>query len=303
MPNAFNTSQSTIIDQDNRNMAASSSPGSMSSNLNAIWAAIDAGSIGITSSAADVDSLAKGGGAFTWDSVNYPGTSLAFGWTASRFHNGYQNVAVAAGSVTLAASSTNYVELDRNGTVYTNSSGFTPGRLPLYQIVTSGSGFSVATITSVKSLLTLIGPAGINGTLLSTAAATKTIEKDTGATISATTSFLVQSPNVACTLTAARFVNSTAVAANNTNYWSFSVVNKGSGAGSTNMLNTGAGSTTQATGGISLTAYDTASLPLNASTGATACNPSDCLLITLAATGSPTALTLGELALDFQFTA
>lgn len=50
---------------------------------------------------------------------------------------------IANGTVSLTGSTTNYVEATRFGVVSANTSGFTPGRIPLYQIVT-GSG----TVTS-----------------------------------------------------------------------------------------------------------------------------------------------------------
>jgi hypothetical protein len=45
--------------------------------------------------------------------------------------------------VTLSASTTNYIEADRSGTVTKNTTGFTPGRIPLYIAVTNAT-----TITS-----------------------------------------------------------------------------------------------------------------------------------------------------------
>lgn len=50
---------------------------------------------------------------------------------------------ISNGSVALTGSTTNYVEATRFGVVSVNQTGFTPGRIPLYQIVT-GSG----TVTS-----------------------------------------------------------------------------------------------------------------------------------------------------------
>lgn len=50
---------------------------------------------------------------------------------------------IANGTVTLTASVTNYVEADRTGTVSVNTTAFTAGRTPLYQIVTGS-----ATVTS-----------------------------------------------------------------------------------------------------------------------------------------------------------
>lgn len=46
---------------------------------------------------------------------------------------------IANGSVVLTASQTNYLEATRFGVVSANIVGFTPGRIPLYQIVTGGS--------------------------------------------------------------------------------------------------------------------------------------------------------------------
>lgn len=45
--------------------------------------------------------------------------------------------------ITLSASTTNYIEADRSGTVTKNTTGFTPGRIPLYTAVTNAT-----TITS-----------------------------------------------------------------------------------------------------------------------------------------------------------
>jgi hypothetical protein len=50
---------------------------------------------------------------------------------------------VANGSLSLSASTTNYVEATRAGVVSSNATGFTPGRIPLYQVVTGA-----ATVTS-----------------------------------------------------------------------------------------------------------------------------------------------------------
>lgn len=46
---------------------------------------------------------------------------------------------IANGQVALTASSTNYVEADRTGAVTANTTGFTAGRLPLYEVVTNAS--------------------------------------------------------------------------------------------------------------------------------------------------------------------
>jgi hypothetical protein len=46
---------------------------------------------------------------------------------------------IANGTVALTASATNYVEADRAGVVSKNTTGFTAGRTPLYEIVTGAS--------------------------------------------------------------------------------------------------------------------------------------------------------------------
>lgn len=62
---------------------------------------------------------------------------------------------VANGTVSLTASATNYVEADPvDGTVSANATGFTPGRLPLYEVATGAS-----TVTSYTDLRILGGSA------------------------------------------------------------------------------------------------------------------------------------------------
>jgi hypothetical protein len=300
---ALSVAAAAIVDRDNRNMYASTDPGPMSALLNAIFAAIDAGSIGITSTAADIDSLALGGGACTVDeTTSPPNTSLNFSWLAGRINNGTSVVSVAGGTIGLAANTTNFIQVNRAGTVSSNTSGFTAGYLPLYVVVTGSSYWS--TWTSAKALLTLIGLGAIAGQNLTTAAATKEIGKGLGASLSATTSFLVQSPNTAATLLAARLVNSTAVATNGSSYWTFSLANLGpAGTGSTAMLS-GAGnnSTNSGAGGVAIAANVKTALALSGTSGNLNTAAGDALLFTATATGSPTALTLGDLMLDFGFT-
>jgi hypothetical protein len=55
------------------------------------------------------------------------------------------STAIANGSVTLSASTTNYVEATRAGVVSKNTTGFTPGAVALYKIVTG-----TATVTSYE---------------------------------------------------------------------------------------------------------------------------------------------------------
>ncbi len=50
---------------------------------------------------------------------------------------------VSDGTLALATSTTNYVEVSRAGVVSSNNTGFTAGRIPLYQLTTDGSSITV----------------------------------------------------------------------------------------------------------------------------------------------------------------
>lgn len=50
--------------------------------------------------------------------------------------------AIANGTIALTASTTNFIEADRSGTVFKVTGAFTPGRIPLYSVVTGGSTIS-----------------------------------------------------------------------------------------------------------------------------------------------------------------
>jgi hypothetical protein len=78
--------------------------------------------------------MLTGGGSFARD----PDTTTALTWGylgGMLFVDGVWTT-VAAGTVTLTISTTNYVERTRAGVVSTNTTGFTAGRLPLYTVVT-----------------------------------------------------------------------------------------------------------------------------------------------------------------------
>jgi hypothetical protein len=298
MPDHFDATSSSTIDRDNRLMAAAGIP--MSQTLNDLYAQILAGNIGITSDARDVDSLALNGGSFGYD----PSTTAAlnFGLRSGRVVVGQTIKAVAASVTALAASNTNYVELDGTGagSVSSNTAGFTVGRVPLYIVVTGVS--AISTWTNVKTLLRASTPGVIPGVMLTTAAATKEISSQLG-TISATTSFLIRTPSVAAVLAAVSLANSTAFATDNTNYWSIGLQNKGpAGTGVVDMLNTGAVNTTQVTGGSAITANVARVLTLNGTAGNLITAANDVLQLTLTKVGAPANLTLAEVGLDFSFT-
>jgi hypothetical protein len=294
----FSASELDAMARDCRATAAVRA-GGIAGILDDIYALIGAGSVGITSLAADVDAACLGGGLCTQNPNTTAG--LTFGYNVGRLHNGKALVAIAAGTIALAASNTNYVEVDRAGAVYANTTAFTAGRMPLWVIVTGVS--AIATVTMAKPLLALIGLAGVTGDMLSAAAAVKSSEKDLG-TVSATASWLIRSPGVAAVLAGARFGNSTAFATSDTDYWTFSLVNKGpAGGGATAMLDASAANTTKTTGGSALTANVARGLVLHGTAGNLVTAANDLLLLTVTKTGAPANLTLADVGLDFSFTA
>lgn len=55
------------------------------------------------------------------------------------------STSIANGTIALTASSTNYIEATRGGVVSKNTTAFTPGKIPLYKIITG-----TATVTSYE---------------------------------------------------------------------------------------------------------------------------------------------------------
>src|SRR5690348_8488332 len=98
--------------------------------LDEIRTLLASGNLGIDASADDVDALCRANyssgwnGQFTRDLDAGDGSTLVFGWKASRFFNGSAIVTVAAGTLTLSASNTNYIQVDKDGTVSSNTIGF-----------------------------------------------------------------------------------------------------------------------------------------------------------------------------------
>jgi hypothetical protein len=301
MGNYYSPDQMALIDRDNRQMALGGLP--MSGELESIREQISSsGTVGVTAAAGDIDSIALGGGEFTPDYNTSPaGGTLNFSWKASRFHNGKAIVIVPGGTLALAASTVNYVEVSRAGAVSVNQTGFTSGRLPLWQITTGPSSWTLANVVSQKCHLVLIGSNGVDGSMLSTAAGTKELNSQLGA-IAATASFYMIAPNIAATLAGAHFVNSTAVATSDTDNWSFAITNLGAaGEGATAMLAAAPANTTRATGGAALAAGVQTSLTLNGTPANLSTNPNDVLQVTITKTGAPAALAAAMIRLDFSF--
>lgn len=290
----YNATETDAIDRDNRAMHAADVP--MSAELEEIFDAIKNAAIGITAVATDIDSLALGGGSFTPDADLIAG--LTFAWKASRFHNGLTNVDVSAGTLVLNAGSTNYVEVDRAGTVSSNTSGFTSGSIPLWTITTDGSGQLVR--TSKKPLITLIGLAGVVTSMLSTVAKTKEVGQQLG-TVSATASFNVIVPNCAGSVARVRFATKTAIAASDVNYFDFGVVNKGpAGGGATAVVDrTAAANSTKATGGSAVTGYVRRDLTLHGTPANLVVAAGDVLEFTVTKTGAPS--NMEQCAAVFEF--
>jgi hypothetical protein len=299
MGNYYTNSQYNAMNQDNRQMAAIGLP--MSGELEDIRDALATGAIGIQSNAWDVDSLALGGGAFSLNTSGNAG--LNFAYFGGRFFNGMTMVSVAAGSVALAASATNYVELDRSGAVYTQTTGWTSGRMPLYQVTTSSTAIIAA--TSYKPLLSLLGPASVTGTMLSSAAALRSKEQ----TVALSTITFVAPPVFApCTgkLTAANLVAASAVATSDANNWTASITNLGAaGVGTQQLLSPSAANSTKATGGSAIVADVPRALTLTTLITGNELNVNlnDVLVVTYTATGTPTAVPQLTLKMDFTFTA
>ena len=78
-------------------------------------------------------------------------TGLTFGYLAGELRAGNSIVTTARGTVALTGSATNYVELDPAGTVSVNTSGFTPGRIPLHEVVCNAT--DMTTITDRRAWL------------------------------------------------------------------------------------------------------------------------------------------------------
>jgi len=79
---------------------------------------------------------------------------------------------LAAGTLVLTASATNYIECTRAGVVSVNTTGFTPGRIPLYEVVTGAS--SVTSYTDRRCFVQVPQVAGLLAKALSDANTTLT---------------------------------------------------------------------------------------------------------------------------------
>lgn len=261
MAERYNETLLSTMDRDARAMYAAGTR--LGVELNAIWSAISAGSVGITSAAADVDAVALANVVVRRDKDTAPGTTLLFAWKPFRIHGAKQHLAVAAGSLLLTASALNYVEVDlATGTVSRNTAGFTVGRFPMFTVNTGSASYTDANVVGYATPYTGLPPAAIDGTMLSTAGKTKELDDQLGtiAAAAGATAFTFQAPSTIAAgskLTAVRFVSKDGLAASDTNYVTFGLVNKGAGGGGAQVLAdaANAANSTKLTGGTALSAY------------------------------------------------
>ncbi len=288
MPDYLTPIQADALDRDCRQFYQVYD-GGLAQLINDLQNNVSSGPVGIASASWDIDSLCLGGGEFSLNSSTTTGTT--FGYYGGRVQYGQTVLTIAGGTLALTVSATNYVEVDPlagggAGAVVSNTAGFTAGRIPLYVVV---CGVSTITSTTQSKVLLRSPP--------SVAALTKSIEIPLGG-VSASLSQLISALPAAATLSGVAIGNTSAVAASNTNYWTFGLVDTGpSGVASVNML--GAGNSTQVTGGAALVANVMRSLTLTGTPANLNTAAGDGLLLTITATGSPTALTGVVLRLDF----
>ena len=74
---------------------------------------------------------------------------LTYGYYGGRVYSNGANITIADGTLTLAASATNYVQRTAAGVVSVNSTGFTAGLIPMATVVTGAS--TITTITDARA--------------------------------------------------------------------------------------------------------------------------------------------------------
>lgn len=72
-------------------------------------------------------------------------TGLTWGYKGGTFRNDNTITTIAAGTVSLTNSTTNYIEIGTDGVVYVVASSFTSGRIPIRTVVTAGGVQTVST--------------------------------------------------------------------------------------------------------------------------------------------------------------
>ena len=303
MSDRFSWDQKLIIDRDNRNMADADFGFPMGAELNAIWAAIDGGAIGITANPYDVDAVARAGGVFSHNEGSTSG--LTWAHRGGQILWGQTVVTYAAGTVTLTASAVNYVEADSAGVVsaHTSPAAFSADKVPLYKITCGSSSISLK--ENYRVLLVGNHAGVVVGTMLSTAGKTKTLSWNLGTwTLTSAADFIdIITPNFVGVLSKGSIVVTTDVAPDDSNYCTFDLMNKGqAGAGTTAMLAATAINTTKITGGINsglgLDANVVAALTLHGTPANLVTAAQDVLRLTATPTGTGPILVKLVLKLD-----
>jgi hypothetical protein len=95
-------------------------------------------------------------------------TGLTYGYLAGRVRTSTTLIDVAAGTITLPASSTNYVEVDASGTVSSNTTGWTAGSIPLAIVPTSAGSIQTGNITDERAWLIVAGDLQSDGSVAMT---------------------------------------------------------------------------------------------------------------------------------------
>lgn len=98
-------------------------------------------------------------------------TGLTYGYKAGVIRIDNVTTAVAAGTIALTNTATNYVEVTGSGVVSTNTTGFTAGRFPMATIVTSGG--VITSVTDKRGIIN-IAPSGITNIIQSATSLTLT---------------------------------------------------------------------------------------------------------------------------------
>lgn len=293
----YTTDEQAAMNRDARNMNEAGV--SLAAELEAIRTLITSGSVGAVAASYDIDSVAKDGGHFSVDADTI--TGLTLGYKAGYVVWGQVIQLYAASTIALSASATNYIEADKNGTIYKNTSAFTAGRVPLFVITTGVS--TITTITNAKHFL--CGFKQLPAACLSDAVATKEICQLQLATLSANGSFKFRFPNVAGSLSRASLCVDTTIAQDNSNYWTATIVNTGpAGTGTTAMLDaTSTANNTKVTGGSGITANIDHPFGLHGTAGNLVWAANDIGILSLTKTGTPANLVLPLFSADGMFTA
>lgn len=284
----LNSQQRVALAKDNRQFGETIYTGGFAAFVQEqILDPIESGNIGIDADAGDVDALALDGGHFAQDDDTT--TGLTFGYDAGRLFNGESIVSVSAGTLALSASATNYVEVSRGGVVSKNTTGFTTGSVPLYQIVTGAS--SITTVTNKKTLLSVLS----SNTKLARVQAQI-------ATVSATTAMWRLIAPCAGSLSLLGINVGTTITANDTDYWTFDAQYKGAaGTGTTAMLAATDANTTKATGGSGLTSNVTRSFTLHGTSANLVVVKNELIIVTATKAASAANLVTPTLTADFTF--